>query len=162
MVLAVHPVGYDDLLVALAGWVLKGCAVWAVLVLAGAAVEAASAGRVRATSWVATPPAVRRALLAALGVLLVGAAPGPVAAARGPLPVPVRPSGAAHPASRVVTVRPGDTLWSLAEAGLPRGTDDAQVLAAVHRWYARNRVAIGPDPDLLLPGERLRPDEETR
>ncbi len=51
----------------------------------------------RATSWVATPPAVRRALLAGLGVLLVGSAPGPVWASREPLPVPVRPTGAAPP-----------------------------------------------------------------
>ncbi len=53
-------------------------------------------------------------------------------------------------------MRPGDTLWALAGTRLPRGADDGRVLEAVHRLYARNRAVIGPDPDLLRPGERLR------
>ena len=35
--------------------------------------------------------------------------------------------------------------------------DDAEVLSAVTRWHARNRHVIGPDPDLLHPGQRLVP-----
>ena len=154
---------FGDLLVGLAGWVLRGCAGWAVLITLAALVEAASDGRVRATSWVATPPAVRRALLAGLGILLAGAAPGPVSAAIAvpsshrpeplALPVPGRPEGRAP--ARALTVRAGDTLWTLAAARLPQGSDDAVVLAAVQRWYARNHRVIGSDPDLLIPGQRL-------
>jgi nucleoid-associated protein YgaU len=162
---------FDDLLVVLATWVLRGCACWAALIVVAAVVEAVTSGQVRATSWVATPPAVRRALLAGLGVLLAGVAPGPVSAAvvigashrpeplsvprAEPLPVPERPVGTVRP--RTVLVRPGDSLWGLAARRLPRGADDAAVLAAEHRWYARNRAVIGPDPDLLRPGQRLSP-----
>ena len=150
MVIEIHPATYDALLVELAGWVLRGCAVWCALGIVTSVVEAASAGRVRATSWVATPPAVRRVVLAGLGLLLVGSAPGPVWASRGPLPVPVRPTGAAHAGSvhltDQVTVHPGDTLWALAGTRLPRGADDGLVLEAVHRLYARNRT-----PRVTLP-----------
>lgn len=56
---------------------------------------------------------------------------------------------------RVHLVRTGDTLWDLAAAELgPRATT-AQIAERWHRWYASNRAAIGPDPDLLLPGTRL-------
>lgn len=165
------PLSYDDLLLALATWVLRGAVVWSCLIGIAALVEAGTRGRVRATSWVATPPAVRRALLAGLGVLLAGTAPGPVSATAmigsphrpeppataeaAVLPVPGRPAG--RPRRSAVLVRSGDTLWGLAAARLPRGADDARVLVAVRRWHARNRRVIGPDPDLLLPGERLAP-----
>ena len=69
------------------------------------------------------------------------------------LPIPERPVGPAR--ATTVLVRSGDSLWRLAVRRLPRGDDDAVVLATVHRWYARNRGAIGPDPDLLHPGQRL-------
>ena len=159
----VQVVTYDDLLVGLATRVLLGCAAWAALIVTAAVVEAASRGRVRATWWVGTPPGLRRALLAGLGVLLAGAAPGPVSAAVAlgsthrphPLPVPARPVGSVAP--HLVTVRSGDTLWSLAGRRLRPGAGDRQVLAAVHRWYARNTRVIGPDPDLIRPGQQLRP-----
>jgi hypothetical protein len=81
---------FDHLLLGLAQWVLVGCGGWACLILAAAMIEAATRGRVVATSWVATPPAVRRLLLAGLGVALAGGAPGPVSAAiiGGPSPRP--------------------------------------------------------------------------
>ena len=55
----------------------------------------------------------------------------------------------------------GECLWSIAEAdlrarsGLEPG--DGEVAAAVARWWAANTDVIGPDPDLLLPGQVLRP-----
>jgi nucleoid-associated protein YgaU len=58
---------------------------------------------------------------------------------------------------RAVVVRPGDTLWGIAAAHLPGDPTTAGVAAAWPRWYAANRREIGPDPDLLLPGQRLRP-----
>lgn len=74
--------------------------------------------------------------------------------------VAARPAPAAlpAPAHRVasVVVRPGDTLWSVAQHALPGPSGDA---AVAHRWqrvYALNRGVVGPDPDLIRPGQRLR------
>lgn len=57
---------------------------------------------------------------------------------------------------RSVVVAPGDTLWALAAAGLPAGAGDAAVAARVARLYAANRATVGPDPDLIRPGQELR------
>jgi nucleoid-associated protein YgaU len=66
--------------------------------------------------------------------------------------VPTRDHTAA-PAT--VTVRPGDSLWRIAERSLPRGSGVQAVERAWHRWYEANRVVVGPDPDLLQPGQQL-------
>jgi hypothetical protein len=58
-------------------------------------------------------------------------------------------------AARVV-VRPGDSLWSIAATELgPNATAEA-IAARWPAWYAANRQLIGPDPDLILPGQVLR------
>jgi hypothetical protein len=62
---------------------------------------------------------------------------------------------AAAPEDEVVVHR-GDSLWSIAARRLGPGASDAEVAAAWPRWYAANRAVIGPDPDLVLPGQRLR------
>ena len=54
-------------------------------------------------------------------------------------------------------VRPGDTLWGLAARLLGPRASTAQVQAAWPRWHAANRAVIGPDPDLLYPGQTLHP-----
>jgi nucleoid-associated protein YgaU len=55
-----------------------------------------------------------------------------------------------------VVVRRGDSLWAIAARHLgPRATD-GEVAAEWPRWYAANRDVVGPDPDLLLPGQVLR------
>ncbi|MEX5721824.1 hypothetical protein [Geodermatophilus maliterrae] len=55
----------------------------------------------------------------------------------------------------------GECLWSIAEADLRARTGldpgDGEVAAAVARWWSTNADVIGPDPDLLLPGQVLRP-----
>ena len=58
--------------------------------------------------------------------------------------------------SRTVVVAPGDTLWDLAVADLPHGADVALVAAHWRAIHAANRAVIGPDPDLIHPGQRLR------
>jgi nucleoid-associated protein YgaU len=58
-----------------------------------------------------------------------------------------------------VVVRRGDSLWDLAARHLGPDASAADVAAAWPRWYAANRHVIGPDPDLLLPGQRLVPPE---
>jgi nucleoid-associated protein YgaU len=59
-----------------------------------------------------------------------------------------------------VVVR-GDCLWSIAgtrlTAALGRTPSAAEVATAVEAWWAANAAVIGPDPDLLLPGQVLRP-----
>lgn len=58
------------------------------------------------------------------------------------------------PAQNVV-VRHGDCLWDIARRFLPAGASDAAIAAAWPAWYETNRVTIGPDPDLILPGQVL-------
>jgi len=64
-------------------------------------------------------------------------------------------AGAAVSRPRTVTVGPGDTLWGLAARHLGPGASAARISAEWPRWYAANRLAIGPDADLLRPGIRL-------
>lgn len=93
------------------------------------------------------------------------AAPSPAA------PRPVVPSPAAHASgrhappdatavgtggTRTVVVRRGDTLWSISAEHLGPDAGDLDVALAWPRWYAANRAVIGPDPDVLLPGQVLR------
>jgi hypothetical protein len=55
----------------------------------------------------------------------------------------------------------GECLWSIAEADLLARTGSvptvAEVAVAVDRWWTANAAVIGDDPDLLLPGQVLRP-----
>ena len=70
----------------------------------------------------------------------------------GPEPKP-HPSGKACDTA-VHVVLPGESLWAIAAAHL--SSDDPALIADLWpRIYERNRAAIGPDPDLLFPGERL-------
>jgi nucleoid-associated protein YgaU len=54
-----------------------------------------------------------------------------------------------------VTVRPGDSLWSMAADRLGATPSAARIQAEWPRWYAANRRVIGTDPNLLQPGDRL-------
>lgn len=57
----------------------------------------------------------------------------------------------------VVVVRRGDTLWDIAARHLGPTATVEETAAAWPRWYEANRTVIGPDPDLILPGQRLVP-----
>lgn len=54
-------------------------------------------------------------------------------------------------------VRPGDSLWAIAQQGLGAGTSDAAVARrVVHIWNVnKQRIGTG-DPDLIYTGTRLR------
>jgi len=54
-----------------------------------------------------------------------------------------------------IVVRRGDTLWHQAAPALGPGASAAEIGAEWPRWWQANRQAIGPDPDLLMPGTRL-------
>ena len=72
-------------------------------------------------------------------------------------PEPAPGSAEGDPAAGLtrVVVRPGDCLWDIAVRRLPPGASRAEVAATVTRLHALNRRLIGPDPDLLRPGQRL-------
>ncbi|MFC8038659.1 LysM peptidoglycan-binding domain-containing protein [Paenarthrobacter sp. NPDC057355] len=58
-----------------------------------------------------------------------------------------------------VEVKAGDTLWSIAAAGLAPFSTDVDVAMAWPKWYAANRSIIGADPSVLIPGQILHPPE---
>ena len=91
------------------------------------------------------------------------------------LPVPDWPAtaaGHARPCSRLaghapaagthVVVR-GECLWHIASDRLlaqhGRTPTDGEVAAATQAWWRANADVIGPDPDLLLPGQVLSPPD---
>ena len=78
--------------------------------------------------------------------------PGPLTAH------PVR-SARQQPASAApVTVVAGDSLWSIAARGLGGSpASDVDVALEWQRWYQANRAVVGDNPDVLLPGQVLRP-----
>jgi nucleoid-associated protein YgaU len=57
--------------------------------------------------------------------------------------------------SQAYVVRPGDTLWEIAAERLPRDARPSEVAAAAARWWSANRTVIGPDPNVLHPGQVL-------
>jgi hypothetical protein len=158
--------------------VLLVCAAWAWMALSMTVVEAWRGVEPRRPRLV--PDGVRRAVLAACGVALATSVTGPAVAAGGAahahhqphehghhrgvrvltgLPLPdraVAPGPVARRPLETVLVRPGDCLWSLARHDLPRGATPAEIDARWQAIYAANRDAIGPDPDLVRPGQRLR------
>lgn len=52
-------------------------------------------------------------------------------------------------------VQYGDTLWGLAATELGPDATDSAIAARWTHWYAANRTRIGPNPDLLHPGQVL-------
>ncbi len=113
---------------------------------------------------------VRRLALAACGVAIASALAAPALAdADGRpsdplsgLPLPDRAEGSAHARHQTVVVRSGDTLWALAEHDLPPRATDRQVAARWRSVYRGNRGVIGPDPDLIRPGQVLKLTKEKK
>ena len=163
--------GADALLVSAAGlaawvvwaWGTLGLALTAVSVVPGAV--GGVAGRLLR---VLLPAGARRSAALALGIGLGIAAPillsSPVvgtelvtlAAATTPGGVPDWP--AEQPADSHVVVR-GDCLWDIAAARLGAAgspVTNAATAAAVQAWWSANAQVIGPNPDLILPGQVLR------
>ena len=85
-------------------------------------------------------------------------APAPVAAPSASSALPDWP--AAPAAGDHVVVR-GDCLWDIASARLSdelgRTPTAAETARATSAWWTANAAVIGPDPDVLLPGQVLRP-----
>lgn len=93
-------------------------------------------------------------------------APPPASPSEAPEPAPAQPP--AVPAQRgdavgslagqsVHVVKAGECLWSIAEALLPAGADNAEIEAEVQRLWKLNADRIGTgDPSLVYAGTELR------
>jgi nucleoid-associated protein YgaU len=116
------------------------------------------------------PGPVRLLLLTACGAVVLGATAAPASAddtrpvapqSLAGLPLPDRATGGfvSHAAERaprtVIRVRSGDSLWAIAEDRVGPRASVAELIDYWHRIYGRNSDAIGPDPDLILPGQLL-------
>ncbi|RBY96468.1 hypothetical protein DQ237_07390 [Blastococcus sp. TF02-8] len=124
-----------------------------------------------------TPPALGLAVVVAVPAVAsaqetTGAVPdwpGPAPTTPAPA-VPAQVTPAAErtlpdwpeaPAAGGHVVLRGDCLWDIAGRRLADATGTtpttADVARAVQGWWQANADVIGPDPDLLLPGQVLRP-----
>ena len=75
--------------------------------------------------------------------------PGPASTVTVPPPVkPVKPQPPHTVMHMMYTVRAGDSLWAISEAHCPTPLD------WVSLWHA-NLKTIGPDPNLIFPGQML-------
>jgi hypothetical protein len=157
-------------------------AVVALLVVTGGATLLALAalfhalGSARATRALVRccPAPWRRPLLLACGLAVVATAPAYAAGDGSTSPLAGRPSldrpvgsvpaVAADPPARParadrsspVRVRAGDSLWRIVVRRHPAAAD-AEVARLVTALYRVNRAVIGDDPDLIRPGQVLRP-----
>jgi resuscitation-promoting factor RpfA len=152
----------------------------AVALLGAAATDPAIAGTPRPGGHTSVVSRVQRAPGAALdwpGLPTIPAHPTsqPVSAAAGPAAAHSRTphrhrahvglvSGgiaitraASEGTGAVEAVRPGDSLWAIAARHLPPDASPLQITRSWHRWWAANLGVIGADPDLIYPGQRLRP-----
>lgn len=167
---------FEELLVAVASTALVACLGWSWVVTSATVVDLVR-GRPPAT---APRGLTRRLVLAACGAAVVAGVSSPALAGANsgdhslvglPMPdravadrvVPVaRPAPKAEPVAVApppapITVRAGDSLWSIAASGLGPGAEVAEIDAAWRALYAANRDAIGSDPDLIRPGLDLEP-----
>lgn len=156
---------FDTLLTRGALLGLGSAALWATLVIGAVALEAVSGGRVCLAHRTGCPAAWRAWLLGVLVAGIAGLAPAhatdspPPTAARAldglPLPDRAVDESRRRTGRDPVIVRPGDSLWLIARRLLAPGAPDHAVAEAVAALHAHNRDAIGPDPDLIRPGQRL-------
>lgn len=148
------------LVAAVALWLAAGEVAWCVLRSPEAASRRSAVGPVRRTLLVACGVSVLATAIP------VHAAPGsdtPVGAgaplgteALAGLPLPDRPVAAAAATPDVVTVRRGDSLWAIASRRLGPAASQADVASYWLRVQAANADVLGPDPDLIQPGQSLR------
>lgn len=108
-------------------------------------------------------PGMRRALVAGALVAITGsgvaaAAPGDGRARHAPAVSADWPGAVRRARPSLVVVRPGDCLWDIAGQHVLRPTA-ARIASSWPRWWQRNRRLIGLDPDVIHPGQRLRPPD---
>ncbi|HSE09424.1 MAG TPA: LysM domain-containing protein [Nocardioidaceae bacterium] len=174
LVRAVSPGVVRRVVLASCGLAVGGAGIWS----PASAVPIGEVDEVRvATPVAATTPVASAARVGSIGLtglplpdrVLGVAPPSEMPAGAGPR-VPLKPrSSIRHVAATqevvpvaaagrqlaTYVVREGDSLWSLAARLLPtpRAAEVGRAWPRIHRL---NRSAIGPDPDLIIPGTTLR------
>jgi hypothetical protein len=58
---------------------------------------------------------------------------------------------------KILVVREGDSLWSVTAAELGTGASELEVASRWPEWFTANRALIGPNPELIYPGQILQP-----
>lgn len=160
-----HQRTYDELLVTAATWLLAGGLLWLTVLLLAVLVEALSHGRWRPARFTLAPLALRQALLAAIVAALTACGLGSAHAdaPAGPgggtrqiegLQLPSRPEGDLATQAAEHVVRQGESLWLIARDLRPLAAAP-ELADLVRRLHHLNRGVIGPDPDVLQPGQRL-------
>jgi nucleoid-associated protein YgaU len=147
-----------------AAWATAGYLAVGFVTLAAVRLRGAD-GAVAAAVAAAVPRCVRRAAELLVGgglaaTVVVGAAPSALAEDGGHNPQPAISAldwahAVRHPSA--VVVRPGDSLWRIAARSLRPRSSAPAIAAAWPTWWAANRSVVGPDPNLIVPGQRLRP-----
>jgi hypothetical protein len=187
----VDTAGADALVLAAAGAAAWAVWAWGVLGLALTALSAAPGALGRMSEIVAArllPAGARRTAALALGLSLGVTAPvlGAVGSVQPAYAAPLAagptvpdwpavpdapPEAPANDGAHVVVG--GDCLWDIAADRLRSAgatPTDGEIAVAVQGWWSANAAVIGPDPDLILPGQVLQdphsappdPSEEPR
>ena len=78
------------------------------------------------------------------------------------LPLPDRPVTSTLGDQSVHVVASGQSLWTIAASTLGADSSATTIATETSRWYERNRTVIGPNPDLILPGQVLTPPQPER
>lgn len=126
-----------------------------VVLSAAPAALAAEPAPVATSAVAASPlPSLDRVPVTHLQLAPLPAVPAPVLAPAVAAHPPVLRGRAPDEPAEIVVHR-GDCLWGVVARALGPDADDAAVAQAWPRWYEANRSVIGPDPGLLLPGQRL-------
>lgn len=87
----------------------------------------------------------------------VASAPKVSTTTRAPAPAPATSAPAPAASGDRITIHPGDSLWSIARAELGPTAGIGEIDTRWRALYAANRREIGPNPDLVRPGQHLRP-----
>lgn len=138
-----------------AAWTPTGGAVGGTVPAAGTPVPAPGPAAASAPSPQPAPQPVRSARSGTLGADPHWTPAPPPVDPRALAPLPLRQQKPAAGAGEV-TVRAGDSLWSICAAELGPLASDVDIALAWPRLYQANRKLIGSDPGLLLPGQVLR------
>ncbi len=173
---------FEDLLVAIASAALVASACWLWVVTTLTIADLVRGGEsCRTDGW------TRRLVLTACGVAVLASVSSPALAGSGTndhglaglqLPDRATAGAVAHPSPArdvvaasapapareshaPITVRVGDSLWSIARADLGPQATSGEIDERWRALYAANRSEIGEDPDLITPGQQLRQQRAT-
>ena len=165
------PRGFAELAATTCALALVACWAWLAIGTVAVAVQALSSASRPSGRWLRWVPDTIRVLVPVLVGAAITAAPASASSEAGPatddtagiaaagtvlpgLPLPDRvPTGGT--VERTVLVRPGDSLWRITARLLPASAPASAVDRGWRRLARVNADRVA-DPDLILPGTRLR------